>query len=258
MTFPRIPDSASDSGDLLGEALDDALPPGESLTESEAESILLFLRRAPYPFGGQHRVLVLGSHDRPFVYRLYTLLNRLNREPMTHAYLQITQPDIGLPDRLNETAVKFYLLAGVADEIGLVLEHNEGGALPEADRLARTRLLDKSHIFLRDHGGHEEIPSDPANDCEELAMLALSAAYDCGSEADLRDRVRLLVDDATVSGVTTREVMDWLAEELGGKEPVSISGVITDHFDGLAHRQRLHHWWFAEDLHAQTRAELLS
>jgi hypothetical protein len=257
MTFPRIPDPASDSGDLLGEALDDALPPGESLTEAEVKAILLFLCRGPHPFGGQHRVLVLGSHDPPFVYRLYDVLERLNREPQTHAFLQITQPDIGLPDRLPETAIKFHLLAGVADEIGLVLEHNEGGALPEADRLARTRLLDKSHIFLRDHGGHEEIPSEPANDCEELAMLALSAAYDCGSEADLRDRVRHLVDHAAVSGVTPDEVMDWLAEELGGKGPVSISGVITDHFGALAHRQRLHHWWFAEDLYAQARAELL-
>ncbi len=257
MTFPRIPDAASASGNLLGDALDDALPPGESLTESEVEAILLFLRRGPYPYGGQHRVLVLGSHDEPFVYRLYTLLDRLNREPMTHAFLQITQPDIDLPARLPETAIKFHLLAGVADEIGLVLEHNEGGALPEADRLARTRLLGKSHIFLRNHGSHSELPSEPATDSEELAMLALAAAYDCGSESELRDRVRHLVADATVSGVTTGEVMDWLAEELGGKGPVSISGVITDDFDVLAHHQRLHHWWFAEDLYARARAELL-
>jgi hypothetical protein len=257
MTFPRIPESASTSADLLGEALDDTLPPGESLTEAEVKAILLFLRRGPYPYGGQHRILVLGSHDPPFVYRLYDVLDRLNREPQTHAYLQITQPDIGLPDRLPETAIKFHLLAGVADEIGLVLEHNEGGALPEADRLARTRLLDKSHIFLRNHDDHG-LPSEPADDCEELARLALSAAYDCGSEGDLRARVRHLVDQAAVSGVTTGEVMDWLAEELGGKEPASISGVITDHFGLLAHRQRLHHWWVAEDLYAQAQAELLS
>jgi len=247
----RVPET---SDNLAEEVIDSVLPSDEDLSTAESFELMTYSGlMGPDPYGPQTTFFVLGSYEEPFKYRLDGVTDRLNRSrPSGYAFIQATQPDLNLPGRLAPIKLKFYMLAFASDHLVLVIEHNAGGDLPELDRLASPDLIDRAYAFART--GNRRFA--PAKSEKESRRLAIAAAYSSGSDAALRVALREIINDGNIPDVSDDDLYDWLEEELGGRAPISYSGVVDDLFGLLDGRDRLYGWDLEEYLYMEVSQEL--
>lgn len=247
----RVPET---SDDLAEKVIDNVLPSDEDLSTAESFELMTYPGLiGPDPYGPQTTYFVLGSYEEPFKYRLDGVTDRLNQSrPSGYAFIQATQPDLELPDRLAPIKLKFYMLAFASDYLVLVLEHNAGGDLPELDRLTSPDLIDRACVFVRT--GHLNLGT--AESQRVARRLAIAAAYSSDSDDALRIALREITDEADVSEVSDGYLSDWLEEDLGGRAPISYSGVVEDMFGPLRDRDQLYGWDLEDVLYVRVRMEL--
>jgi len=219
---------------------------GVELDPQESLALLTYMReRHEHLFGPFTTYFVLGSYERPFKFRLEIALSELNSRLHAYAYLLAPQPDPDLPERLPALKIKFYLHAIYADWIGLVLEHNTGGALAEFGRVDRPFLLDRTYVFPRGYDPRHDGSVDSLN---TVHARSVELAYEAAGKDELLDALETLTEEAATNGIslTTDDLTEYLERELGGRLVPSYSGVITD---GLTHYERLGQCfsWTTED-----------
>lgn len=247
----RVPET---SDDLAEKVIDRVLPSDENLSAAESFELMTYPGLiGPNPYGPQTAYFVLGSYEEPFKYRLDGVTDRLNKSrPSGYAFIQATQPDLNLPDRLAPIKLKFYMLAFASDHLVLVLEHNAGGDLPELDRLTSPDLIEKAHVFAR--AGNRHLGT--AESQREARRLAIVATYSSDSDDALRVALREIEKEADTQGVSDEDLYDWLEEELDGRAPISYSGVVEDLFGPLRDRARLYGWDLEDILYDGVSMEL--
>jgi len=146
MAGPSIPPNA----DEIETAVDEALH-GLELEPDETAEILGFandeLSHLQTP---ETSYFVLGSYRDPYIRRLRTVENELNKRLSAYAFVMGDLREIGL-DRLPEFRIRFHLLAAYADFVVGVYEQDAGGEVTELGKISETPYFDKSYALPRDY-----------------------------------------------------------------------------------------------------------
>ncbi len=145
MTTPSVPPNA---GQIMG-AVRRALC-NVDLTPTEARDILSWAQdELPAIYErDQTAYLVLGSYRSPYIRRVRSVSDRLNRRYGTYAFLIGDLDDIDV-SRLPEFRVKFHLTAALADYITTVIEQDAGGEINELGKLSETEYFRKAYVLPR-------------------------------------------------------------------------------------------------------------
>jgi glutathione S-transferase len=145
MSAPSVPPN---SGKIM-QAVRQALQ-GLDIGSKEAARILSWANsEAPAIYDrDQTAYLVLGSYRDPYLRRVRTVSDRLNRRYGTYAFLVGDLADIDLP-RLPEFRVKFHITAALSDYVAAVFEQDGGGEINELGKLSETEYFEKAHARSR-------------------------------------------------------------------------------------------------------------
>lgn len=93
---------------------------------------------------------VLGSYRDPYVQRLRTVENELNKRLSSYAFVMGDLRELGL-DRLPEFRIRFHLLAAYTDYVVGVYEQDAGGEVTELGKISETPYFEKSYVLPRDY-----------------------------------------------------------------------------------------------------------
>lgn len=200
---------------------------GTEFTPETSRQIVGSLNRCHEHFFGPFTTyFVLGSYERPFKFRLDTVVDELNRRVAAYAFLQATQPDLELPDGIPALKLKFYVHALYADAVVTVLEHDTGGALVEFGRLDRTPFFDRTFVFPRGLEARHE----SWKHVDGVRACAIELAYRCDDVGELGSRLEQLASHAQREGieVTPDGLMAHLEDTFGAHLPPSYSELIPD------------------------------
>ncbi|MFO7925603.1 hypothetical protein [Natronomonas sp.] len=193
----------------------------------------------------QTAYLVLGSYRDPYLRRVRTVCDRLNRRYGTYAFLIGDLVDIDLP-RLPEFRVKFHITATLSDYVAAVFEQDAGGEVNELGKLGETEYFEKAYVLPRAY--HWETEANLTNRRAVLAAGAqLMAATDIDGEAK-STALEALVDRANQAGVDI--TVDTLQSELKeqGIEAPSYSWVHLNDFRLFELHGRCYPWTTNEEL----------
>ncbi|WP_135827438.1 hypothetical protein [Halorussus halobius] len=207
MADPAIPPNA----DEIEAAVDEALH-GLELEPDETAEILGFANdELPHLQTPETCYFVLGSYRDPYVRRLRTVENELNRRLSAYAFVMGDLREIGL-DRLPEFRIRFHLLAAYADFVVGVYEQDAGGEVTELGKISETPYFDKSYALPRDYCWMTGENFDGKPD-------VVAAAMDIYHSDDLDDdetdeRLESLITDAQENGidVSKGELVDAVRE----------------------------------------------
>ncbi|WP_235019639.1 hypothetical protein [Natrialba sp. INN-245] len=159
----------------------------------------------------QTAYLVLGSYRSPYIRRVRSVTDRLNRRYGTYAFLIGDLGDIDV-SRHPEFRVKFHLTAALADYITTVIEQDAGGEINELGKLSETEYFRKAYVLPR--GYRWDTESNLRGREDVLAAAAqIEAATDVDEETT-QSELSKLVDRATAAGidVTVDELTEWLTD----------------------------------------------
>jgi hypothetical protein len=193
----------------------------------------------------QTAYLVLGSYRDPYLRRVRTVSDQLNRRYRTYAFLIGDLADIDLP-RLPEFRVKFHITATLSDYVAAVFEQDAGGEINELGKLGETEYFEKAYVFPRAY--HWETEANLTNRRNVLAAGAqLMAATDIDEEAKSA-ALEALVDRANQAGVDI--TVDVLQRELDEQEieAPSYSWVHLNDFRLFELHGRCYPWTTNEEL----------
>lgn len=246
MTTPSVPPR---SGQIMA-AMQRSLR-GIEVRPTEAMRILSWAREELPAVYDRDQIgyLVLGSYREPYVRRLRSVNDRLNRRYGTYAFVIGDLADIDVP-RLPEFRVKFHLTATLADYVAAVLEQDAGGEINELGKLSETEYFEKSHILPRGYRWESELYFTDIQDVF-AAAAQIAAAEDVDDETkqmeleDLVDRVR----DAGIE-LTIDELIEWL--EGHDPEVPSYSWVHLNDFRLFELQGRCYPWTTEKALLART------
>lgn len=220
-------DGISDNPTVVFDFLTAEILHGIELTPETSRQIVGYLNRCHERFFGPFTTyFVLGSYERPFKFRLDTVVDQLNRRVSAYAYLQATQPNLELPGPIPTLKLKFYVHALYADAIVTVLEHNTGGPLIEFGRLDRSPFFDQTFVYPRGL----ETQHESWKNSTGLKAHAIELAYRCADVGELRFRLGQLARSVQREGivVTTDGLMSHLEDTFGAHLPPSYSELIPD------------------------------
>lgn len=197
----------------------------------------------------QTTYLVLGSYRDPYLRRVRTVSDRLNRRYGTYAFLIGDLDDIGVA-RLPEFRVKFHLSATLADYVTAVFEQDAGGEVNELGKLSETEYFEKSHVLPRGYRWETE-----PNFSEERDVFAAAAQIANAEDLDeetRRTEFEALVDRARDTGidVTVEDLNDWLEEH--DPDAPAYSWVHLNDFRLFELQNRCFPWSTEDDLPAAT------
>lgn len=197
----------------------------------------------------QTAYLVLGSYRSPYIRRVRSVSDRLNRRYGTYAFLIGDLEDIGVP-RLPEFRLKFHLTAAFADYITSIIEQDAGGEINELGKLSETEYFGKSFVFPR---GYRWETESNLRDKEDVFAAAAQIETATGAEEETRrSELLALVDRATAAGidVTIDELTKWLATH--DPEVPSYSWVQLNDFRLFELQDRCYPWLTANELLERT------
>lgn len=183
---------------------------------------------------------VLGSYRDPYVRRLRTVENELNRRLGAYAFVMGDLREIGL-DRLPEFRIRFHLLAAYADYVVGVYEQDAGGEVTELGKISETPYFDRSYVLPRDYcwmtgenfGGKADV---------------VAAAMDIYYNEDLTDEERgdqleSLVTEARESGIeVSKDELTDAMKEREDEDTVSYSWVHLNEFRLFELHDRCQPW----------------
>lgn len=206
MTTPSVPPNAGRIMAAIRQALR-----GVNVGQTEAMRILTWVREempAIYD-GDQTTYLVLGSYRDPYVRRLRTVSDRLNRRYGTYAFLIGDLADIDIM-RLPEFRVKFHLSAAFADYVAAVFEQDAGGEINELGKISESEYFEKAYALPRAYRWATE--PNLGDERDVFAAAAQIAAAEDGDEETPTGELEALVDRANAAGIdlTIEEVLTWL------------------------------------------------
>lgn len=244
MDSPSPPPNA----DEIRERVDEALQ-GITLEPHETAEIMGFVNsEIPQLLTPETAYFVLGSYRDPYVRRVRTVENELNRRVAAYAFLMGDLPDIDL-DRVPTFRIRFHLLAAYADYVVGVYEQDAGGEVTELGKISETPYFGKSYVLPRDYAWMTR-----NNLSDENAVVAAAAAVyrnDDLDEEEIAEEITSLVDAARRNGVDVErdEVMDavWRREQVDDPA-ASYSGVHLNEFRLFELHDRCQPWSLEEDL----------
>ena len=187
---------------------------GLDVRSTEAARILSWANReTPAIYDrDQTAYLVLGSYRDPYLRRVRTVSDRLNRRYGTYSFLIGDLSDIDVP-RLPEFRLKFHITATLSDYVAAVFEQDAGGEINELGKLSETEYFEKAYALPRAYQWETE---NQLNDQRDViaASAQIMAATDIDDE-NKSTELDALVDRANQAGIdiSVDEVTTTLAEE---------------------------------------------
>lgn len=207
MADPSIPPNAGE----IEAAIDETLH-GLELEAHETAEILGFANdELPHLQTPETTYFVLGSYRDPYVRRLRTVENELNKRLSAYAFVLGDLREIGL-NRLPEFRIRFHLLASYADYVVGVYEQDAGGEVTELGKVSETPYFEKSYVLPRDYCWMtgENFTGKP-----DVVAAAMTICHnDDLSDDEKETKLDLLTEEATENGidVTKEEIMDAVRE----------------------------------------------
>lgn len=246
MTTPSVP---PESGQIMA-AIRRALR-GVEIGPTEAMRILSWAHdELPAVYErDQTTYLVLGSYRSPYIRRVRSVSDRLNRRYGTYAFLIGDLADVDVP-RLPEFRVKFHLTAALADYVAAVLEQDAGGEINELGKLSETAYFEKAHVLPR--GYHWETESNLSDTQDVFLAAAQIATAEDTDEETKRTELEDLVDRAREADIelTVDELTSWLADH--DPEVPAYSWVHLNDFRLFELRGRCYPWITEDELLGRT------
>lgn len=244
MSEPGPPPNAAAIMETVNEALQDL-----ELEPHETAEILGFANRElPHLHTPEDSYFILGSYRDPYLRRLRTVQNELEKRLGTYPFLLADLPDLDI-DRLPVFQIRFNLLAAYADVIVAVYEQDAGGEVTELGKLSSTSYFEKSYVLPRDYAWLTERNLDT-----EAAVLAAAATIYHNDELDdatREDELDALTSAANENGIqlTTPDVVERLEDrEDVDDAPVSYSWVHINEFRLFELHGQCFPWATSEDL----------
>ena len=224
MADPSIPPNA----DEIEAAVDEALH-GLELEPYETAAVLGFANEElPHLQTPETSYFVLGSYREPYVRRLRSVENELNKRLRSYAFVVGDLPELGL-DRLPEFRIRFHLLAAYVDYVVGVYEQDAGGEVTELGKISETPYFDKSYVLPRDY---RWMTSGNFDGKAEIVAAAMGIYYnDDLTDERKESELDSLTAEARESGldVSTEEITD-AAREREDEDAVSYSWVHLNEF----------------------------
>jgi hypothetical protein len=236
MADPQVPPNAGEIEDAVDEALH-----GLELEPHETAEILGFaneeLSRLQTP---ETSYFVLGSYREPYLRRLRTVENELNKRLGAYAFVMGDLREIGL-DRLPEFRIRFHFLASYADYVVGVYEQDAGGEVTELGKVSETPYFDKSYVFPRDYCWMTGENFDRKAD---VVAAAMEVYYNDDLTDDEKEgEIGFLAAEAQENGIdVTKENLTDAVTERGDDDTVSYSWVHLNEFRLFELHDRCQPW----------------
>ena len=236
MADPAIPPNA----DEIEAAVDEALH-GLELEPHETAEILGFANaELSHLQTSETSYFVLGSYRDPYLRRLRTVENELNKRFNAYAFVMGDLQEISL-DRLPEFRIRFHLLASYADYVVGVYEQDAGGEVTELGKISETPYFDKSYALPRDYSWMTGENFDSKVDVVAAAM-AISSNEGL-TEDERNDELESLTVEARENGIdVTREELTEAVDEREGDDIVAYSWVHLNEFRLFELHDRCEPW----------------
>ena len=248
MSTPSVP---AESGQIV-EAVRRALR-GVDVGPAEATRILSWIQDETPAIYDRERTtyLVLGSYRDPYIRRVRTVSDRLNRRYGTYAFVIGDLSDMDIA-RIPEFRVKFHLTATFADYVAAVFEQDAGGEVNELGKLSETAYFEKSHVLPRGYRWEES--SHLADEQDVFVAAAQIATAEDIDEETKRAELEALVDRACDAGIdTTYEALGrWLDDH--DVDVPSYSWVHLNDFRLFELQNRCYPWTTEDQLLEKTDA----
>ncbi|NHN60865.1 MULTISPECIES: hypothetical protein [Halorussus] len=246
MADPSVPPNA----DEIEAAVDEALH-GLELEPHETAKILGFaneeLSHLQTP---ETSYFVLGSYRDPYVRRLRTVENELNKRLNSYAFVMGELREIGL-DRLPEFRIRFHLLASYADYVVGVYEQDAGGEVTELGKVSETPYFEKSYVLPRDYCW---MTGENFNGKVDAVAAAMAISYnDDLTEDEKTSELESLAAEARESGIdVSRNDLANAVEEREDEDTVSYSWVHLNEFRLFELHDRCQPWVEESELRDST------
>jgi len=246
MPTPSVPPNAGQIMHAVRRALRDV-----DINPTEAMDILSWAQEelpAIYE-RDQTAYLVLGSYRSPYIRRVRSVSDRLNRRYGTYAFLIGDLDDIEIP-RLPEFRLKFHLTAALADYIASVIEQDAGGEINELGKISETEYFEKAYVLPR---GYQWKTESNLQEKEDVFVAAAQIETATGADEETKkSELAALVDRASAAGidVTVDELTEWLADH--DPEVPSYSWVHLNDFRLFELQDRCYPWLTEDELLERT------
>jgi hypothetical protein len=185
---------------------------GLELTPDEMASIIDFASsELTYLQSTETSYFVLGSYREPYIQRLRTVENELNKRLSAYAFVMGDLSEIGL-DRLLKFRVRFHLLASYADYVVGVYEQDAGGEVTELGKISETPYFDKSYVLPRDYCW---MTGENFDGKADVVAAAMAIYYNNDLTDDEKEtKLRSLAAEAQENGidVSKNELIDAVKE----------------------------------------------
>lgn len=224
MADPSIPPNA----DEIEAAVEEAFH-GLEVEPHETAAILGFANEElPHLQTPETSYFVLGSYRDPYIRRLRTVENELNKRLSAYAFVMGDLQELGL-DRLPEFRIRFHLLASYVDYVVGVYEQDAGGEVTELGKISETPYFNKSYVLPRDYCWMTCENFDGKADVVAAAMVIYH--NDDLSDDEKESKLDSLTAEAKESGIdVTKEEIDDAVHEREGDDVVSYSWVHLNEF----------------------------
>lgn len=236
MADPSLPPNA----DKIGGAVDEALH-GLELEPHETAAVLGFANEElPHLQTPETSYFVLGSYRDPYIRRLRTVENELNKRLSAYAFVMGDLQEIGL-NRLPEFRIRFHLLATYADYVVGVYEQDAGGEVTELGKVSETPYFEKSYVLPRDYCW---MTGENFDGKADVAAAGMSIYYNTDLPDDERqDKLESLAVEARENGIDiSEEELTDAVETREGEETVSYSWVHLNEFRLFELHDRCQPW----------------
>lgn len=212
----------------LKQIIEDALQ-GLELTPDELASIIDFASsELTYLQSTETSYFVLGSYRDPYIRRLRTVENELNKRLSAYAFIMGDLQELGL-DRLSEFRIRFHLLASYADYVVGVYEQDAGGEVTELGKISETPYCDKSYVLPRDYCW---MTGENFDGKADVVAAAMAIYYNDDLTDDEKEtKLESLAAEAQENGIdAAKEELTDAVEEREDDDVVSYSWVHLNEF----------------------------
>lgn len=223
------------------EAIIDNAFHGLELSPDESTAILDFVaKELPDLQSPETTYFVLGSYRDPYIRRLRTVENELNKRLSSYAFVMGDLREIGL-DRLPEFRIRFHLLAAHSDYIVGVYEQDGGGEVTELGKISETPYFDKSYVLPRDYCWMTGENFDGKADVVAAAMVIYY--NDDLTDDEKEGKLDSLAVEAQENGIdVSKEELTDAVREREDKEVTSYSWVHLNEFRLFELHDRCRPW----------------
>lgn len=230
------------------EYVEDALH-GIELEPGETAEILGFANRElPHLHTPETSYFVLGSYRDPYIRRLRTVQNELDRRFGTYPFLMGDLRELDI-DRIPTFRIRFALLAAYTDYIIAVYEQDAGGEITELGKISSTPYFEKSYVLPRDYDWMTDRELD---DRESVLAAAVNVYFNDDLDSETVDEeLESIAEAAQKNGldVTKETILERIEEREDVKEEaVTYSWVHLNEFRVFELHDQCFPWTTPSDL----------